>query len=645
LLDSILYVITKGASVLFAALPVRFVLSVGRAFGRLAYFLNYKRSRVAYANIRYAFAGRKDSHEVREIVRSLYCNFGEVLAEVLRMPAVDKRYKEKFIDIENLHYIEQALKRRKGLIFLTGHFGNWELLSVTSALQGYPLLVLAREQKMKRLNDALNEARESKGCRVIKKGMQTRQIYDHLKANGIVGILSDQDAGKAAPMTDFFGRPTSTPKGAFTLARRTGASIIPAFMIRKNGPHHRLALEEPIEVGGEGTDEVYAMKKFTRELEKKIREHPEQWLWLHKRWKSSPLRRIAVLNDGRAGHLNQARAITEIIKEIRAAAGAQEADTKTEVIEIEYRSGARRALMSLASNITCASPVLRNMLLRFALTKASYSRIKEVYADIVVSCGSKTAACNLLLARENNAKNIAVMKPALVGPGNFTLMVMPEHDRPAARDNIIVTSGAPNMVNPAALEDDIRRLKNAVGWSPAPKIGLLLGGDNRYFSIEVAAVKEVIKGIKEIAEETGAEVLVTTSRRTGPDIERLVKDEFADYGLKRLLVIANDRNEKWAVGGMFAACKTVVVSGESNSMVSEAASSPCHVVVFTPKKISRRAKVKHELFLEGLSRDGYIRVTAPEGVGGAVAETLVCGEEPRILDERSILRKGLMRVI
>ncbi len=320
MLDYVLSLIVRFFNVVLTALPIRTALAIGRFFGNLAYIVNYRRAKVAYANMRAAFDGEKEPSEIRKIVRALYRNFGQVLVEIVRMPSINKPYMDKYIEVHGFNNFTDALKKGRGVIYLTGHFGNWELCSIASALRGFPLFVLAREQKMVRLNNFLNMARESKGCKVIKKGMATREIYEHLENNGIVGILSDQDSGKKGVFINFFGRPTSSPRGAFALAGKTQAVIIPAFAVRTDGPYHKIFIESAIEVSNIGdtdANELLAMQKFASLLESHIRKHPEQWLWLHKRWKSTPLRKVAILSDGKKGHLNQSLAVLEEIKKAR----------------------------------------------------------------------------------------------------------------------------------------------------------------------------------------------------------------------------------------------------------------------------------------------------------------------------------------
>ena len=646
-IDYILYLIAKFFSALLMALPVEAALGLGRLFGAIAYIANYKRARIAYSNMRAAFCEEKDPSEIRRIVKHLYRNFGETLVEVLRIPKVDKAYIEKYVRTENRDNFNNALSKGRGMILLTGHFGNWELSSITSALSGYPLLVLAREQKMTRLNDALNAYRESKGCRVVKKGMAAREIYEHLEKGGIVGMLTDQDAGKKGAFINFFGRPTSTPRGAFTLSRKTGAVIIPSFMVRVKGAYHRLFLESPVEI--QDSDELgvlKAMKKFASILETYIRRYPEQWLWLHKRWKSTPLRKVVILSDGKKGHLNQSLAVFERIKECRREFGYSDIDTKLKIIDVNYRTKIKKILLAALSFFAANYPFLRMRSLELCLAEKSYEELKSCYADIVISCGSETAAVNLFFSRENNAKSAILMRPSLVPTSNFDLAIIPEHDNPPRKKNIVRTLGAPNLITSRKLEDDLKLLEKAVSLEGKRSIGLFIGGENKNYMFDPFLIRDVLNNVIEAAKELDANILTTTSRRTSVDIGNFIKRELGKTKLAKLVIVANERNPEWTVGGILAASDVVVVSGESSSMLSEAASSGKHVVVFKPpKKASSRKNDKHEVFLDKLRSSGIVHLSEVERLKENIIGLIDSSEKPKKLENGESILEAVKRII
>lgn len=649
MLDYVLYLTANLASAFFRALPVDTALAFGRRFGGIAYFVNYKRAKIAYSNMRAAFGSEKEPAEIRRIVKCLYRNFGQMLAEVLRLPGVDEAYLEKYIKVEGWHNFEDAFKTGRGVIFLTGHFGNWELSSIASALRGFPLFVLAREQKMTRLNNLLNAARETKGCKVIKKGMAAREIYEHLAGNGIVGILSDQDAGKKGVFITFFGRPTSSPRGAFALAGKTGALIAPAFAVRSKGPYHTIFIEPPIAVSNEGdmeANELEAMQKFGSLLESFIRKYPEQWLWLHKRWKSTPLKKVVILTDGRMGHLNQSLAVFEKIKESRREFGYTDRDTEKRVIEVAYKNDFGRMLAVLIGPLISNCCLLRMKLLKFALDDKCYDELKSAYADIVVSCGSRAAAVNILFSRENCAKTVALMKPSLLSPRNFDINIIPEHDRPAEKENIVKTLGMPNLISAKKMADDLKQLERMSGLGNKRNIGLFIGGDNKNYSIDKALIEEVLEKVLGAARELDANILAATSRRTSEEVNNLLKAKLGKDRFVKLVIIAAERNPEWAVGGILGASSVVVVSGESTSMISEAASSGKHVIAFKPRrKPSAPAANKHEVFLEKLSSGGFIRLSGIEELKDNIAGLMESDEEPKRLNDNEKVYEAVKRIV
>lgn len=645
--DYILYLIARLSSAVLSFMPIGTALAFGRFFGSIAYFVSYKRAMVAYSNMRAAFCGEKRPKEMRRIVKGLYGNFGETLVEVLRIPSVGKSYIDRYVAIENKYNFDKAYEKRRGVIFLTGHFGNWELSSIASAFQGLPLLVLAREQKMKRLNDALNKLRESKGCKVVKKGMATREIYEHLGKNGIVGILSDQDAGKKGTFVRFFDRPTSSHKGAFTLARKTGAVIIPTFMTRIKGAYHKLILESPIEIPN--NDESYeykAMQDFTSVLEKHVRECPEQWLWLHKRWKSTPLRKVVIFNDGKKGHLNQSLAIYEKVKECRGGYGYGERDTELKIIDVKYKTEFHKVLLALSSGFAASYAEVRMGLLRFCLCEDTYRELERSYADIVISCGSRTAAVNHLFSRENGAKNVIIMKPSLISTDNFSLAIIPAHDNPPKKGNIVKTMGAPNLISPKRLENGLEQLERAIKLEGKKNIGFIIGGESKNHTLGLPLIKEVMNDIIGAAEELDANILATTSRRTSDEIDKFVRNELARTPRSKLIIIAKEENPEWAMAGILAASSVVVVSGDSSSMVSEAASSGRHVLVFKPeKKTNSLRHDKHEIFLGRLESDGILRIAESNGLKDAIVELADSDEEPQRLDDDEKILEAVKRII
>jgi len=597
MIDSLGYILVRFLSLLFCAMPASAGLFIARRFGTLIYLINRKRRSIAYANLKAAFCREKSPAEIKRIVKGVYQNLAQVFIELLRFPVTDDNYISKFISTNGLDRVGAARSGGKGVIILAAHFGNWELPSLVGGRKGFPVTVLAREQKHTRLNELLNSYRALSGSKVIKKGLATRELIKALRANEIIGIMGDQDAGKLGTLVNFFGRPASTHPGAFVFAEKTGAPIIPIFMIRQKGPYHRLEVLEPVD----------SAQKFSAMLEEYARKFPKQWLWVHKRWKSTPHRSIIILNDSKPGHLNQSLAVGAAIQKLREDRGYKPEDTACKIIDVKYKSGFSKVLLALCSRFCSRGCQGCMACVRFCLDEKSYKEVISSYADIVISCGSSLAPLNIFLTRECNAKNVVIMKPGLVSLGKFTLAIIPDHDRPKPAKNILVTAGAPNRITQEQIKKESEKFLSLLNLKAVPRLALILGGDNADFQMDIGLMREVIAQIKSVSKKFGMEILATSSRRTPADVEKLLKDEFAAYPNCKLLIIANEKNMEGAIPAFLGLCDAVLVSGESMSMVSEAASSGRAVLVF-PLKKKHNKPTRHENLAQELSRTGHIKL-------------------------------------
>ncbi len=621
MLDYIACILVRLLNIIFSVIPISFSLWLGRRFGSIAFMVNRKRRLIAYANLKSAFSKEKSPRELRRITKAVYQNLAQTFIEILNLTKINKRYVDKYVEISPFERLENASKSGRGTILLTAHFGDWELSSLTSAVIGYPITVLVREQKMKRLNELLNRLRESKGCKVIRKGMSTKNILKALHDKNIVGILADQDAGKNGVFVNFFGRPTSTHVGPAEIANRTNSLILPSFIVRLKGPYHKVFLEEYIDYkqmsGVDSTKEV--LQKFADVLESYIRQYPDQWLWQHKRWKSTPVRTVMVLNDGRAGHLNQSLAIARQIQKAREDRGNTADDTKIVVLDVKFKNNLSKTLVGIFASFSSWRCHGRMRALEFCLEKSSYEALMATYSDFIVSCGSSIAPVNAFMAKENNAKNITVMKPTsmLNAKKHFKLMVVPKHDCPRPEKNVLVTTLAPNLVESETLTADGEKLRQSVKLGGGKIVSLFIGGDNPDFQLTKEKISRVVDEVIKFSETHGADILATTSRRTNKDVEDVLKKRLGPDKRCRLLVIANERNIEGAVNGMLHMCDLAVVSGESVSMVSEAVSSGKKVVAFELEK-KKDAVTKHERILDNLKNEGYITVAKAEDLSFAM---------------------------
>lgn len=643
--DYLLYYLAKAFSSFFRAMPINLALFIARRFGVFFSIVSRKRYKVAYANLKSALGKDYKPKELKRILRKTYANIGQGIVDLFLLPKIDKKYIERYIRFENFDIAKEVLKKKKGLIFLTAHFGTWEISHAAMPYKGLPYKGIAREQKPYHLNELLNHYRQLHGCKIIMKGPAVKEALRTLRSNGIVGMLVDQDAGRKGIFTNLFSRPTSWNYGVMEMALKTGAIIVPGFAIREKGPFIRFKMFNPIMLR-EDIDKEEAItdgfRQYASILEDMIKKYPEQWLWQHRRWKSTPVRDIVILNDKRTGHLRQSEAVLRSIRDIWEKKGYKREDIRVRIIDVEFKNILFKQFLSICSNLSNARCQGCMQCLRINLQTSSYKTLMESYADIVISCGSSTAAVNLFLSKENNAKSIVIMKPSFIALNRFNLAIIPKHDKPPIAENVIITNGALNLVDSKHLKLYADKLKDKIGPLKERRIGLLLGGDTKDFKMDHKVIESMAENLIKAANEYDAEILVTTSRRSPGYIDELLKKKFSDEKRCRLLNIANDENSKGIVEGILGLSDIVLVSEESISMISEAASSKSHVIVFTQGGYSDS---RHISFLKNLCDKGFIEIKRSQNIRNAISKVFKVRVEQPVLDDSFKVKDALARIL
>ncbi|MDD5561072.1 MAG: ELM1/GtrOC1 family putative glycosyltransferase [Candidatus Omnitrophica bacterium] len=602
----------RAASLLTSFLPLNVSLFFGRRLGDLIYFFDARHRGIACANIRRAIVMNNDFLQARKITRRAYQSFGQNLIEISFIPRINKKYLDKFIHIENRQYIDEAFKRGKGVIFLAAHEGNWELSNIICANLGFSFILFVRDQGFVRLNALLNSYRLKQGAKIIHKKTGLRQLIDVLESNQSIGMTVDQ-GGKHGEVVNFFGKSASMSTGAVKLALKHDCSIIPVFYTRIKGPHTKVILDQVYTVSKSGDlqrDLRDNLERLVNIYEKYIRQYPHEYLWTYKIWKYGKEKDILILSDGKAGHLRQSESVAKLASRKSAARGVK---TTLSICEVKFRTSLRRFIFSRMV-VLCGRHQYHLCLryLRYALEAASWQSLIGFKPDIVISAGGKLSGVNYMLAKINQAKSIVLMRPAALNPKGFDLAIIPEHDMPqgrglAFRKNIVLTEGALNLVDADYLRERSERLQQSgflKGPLLKPCIGVLIGGNSRKFSITRQAIIELAGQIKGAAEKLDADILLSTSRRTPPEIEQLLKNEFEAYPRCRLLIIANERNHPDAVGGILGLSRVIVSSPESISMISEAVAAERYVIVFMASGLS----MKHRRFLKSFQDKRYIYI-------------------------------------
>jgi len=272
----------------FAILPHRFAVSAGAFLGRTLWFFN--RKKVDAAEKRAVRALGKGVTVTRKTVRDSYANLGRSVAEIMRMSS-GRLDLDRITTFHGLDNLEKAFSENRGVILLTAHLGNWEILAAQVALKGYPMNAIGAEQRDERITDLIVSTRKKYGVKTISKGFDLKSAIRCLKKQEILGILIDQDVRDKGIVAPFLGIPASTPYGPFKMASKLGCPVLPVFSIRKkDGINHDLYILPPLKepsCESSGNDMEEAVVHANALLSSWIEKYPEQWLWLYPRWAST----------------------------------------------------------------------------------------------------------------------------------------------------------------------------------------------------------------------------------------------------------------------------------------------------------------------------------------------------------------------
>jgi KDO2-lipid IV(A) lauroyltransferase len=255
----------------------------------MMFYLDRGHQKVALENLQTAFGKEKSGEELLAIARRTFENLGMMAVEFFRIPKMDVETFKKRVKIEGLEEALKLLGKGKGMLLLLSHFGNWEMMGIMSKLIGDSIMVIAKPlKKNKRVDQFITKIRNSAGLEVVSSIKASRIVIKALSQNRVVGILIDQRAKRSEGIwADFFGREAPTTPGLAVLAMKTGAPVVPVFMVRNGFKKHRLVIQEPLELVHTGDikkDVETNTRLFNHTLESMIRQYPDQWFWVHRRW-------------------------------------------------------------------------------------------------------------------------------------------------------------------------------------------------------------------------------------------------------------------------------------------------------------------------------------------------------------------------
>ena len=276
------YILYRMGYLFVTRLPLRCGYAIAIFFSNLKFYLSPRDRRAVIHNL-ICILPKEDDKKIYALAKDVFINFGKYLIEFFRFKYLKKDDLGKTVKIEGIEHVDESLKKGKGVIILAAHIGNWELGGVFMSLLGYPMLAVALPHRNRKVNALFNRQRERIGVEVVPSlGLAVRRIYSALKDNKMVALVGDRDFTNAGKKMPFLGREKSIPRGPAVLAMRTGASIVPGFVLRQRDDTHIIKFLKPLKT--EGSEEEI-MRGYTQVIEQMIRQYPTQWLMFREFWK------------------------------------------------------------------------------------------------------------------------------------------------------------------------------------------------------------------------------------------------------------------------------------------------------------------------------------------------------------------------
>ena len=275
----------------FSAIPRELRRNLLTGMFRLFYHLSPKQRLITIHNLTCAFP-EKSINEIKNIARGAYRTMAITAADFFEIPSLTKDNIGNLVEVVGLEYYTKALEKNRGILLLGAHFSNWELTAVAISLVLKPAVITYRPLDSPTLDNLVLWVRSCTGNVLIDKKRAMRKMLRSLAHNEIVATMIDQNmAWQEGIFVDFFGRPACTTTGLALITLHTEAPVIPAYLIRLANAKYRLVIKEEIPVirtGNEDKDILINTQNFTKVVEDVIREYPDQWFWMHQRWKTKP---------------------------------------------------------------------------------------------------------------------------------------------------------------------------------------------------------------------------------------------------------------------------------------------------------------------------------------------------------------------
>ncbi len=289
---TLIYWFTHSLIKLANVFPRTWVLRTTGALAGLAFYFFKEAREITIRNLSMVFEDEKTPEQIADLAKQVFVHLGKNAGDIIRALPINSMDKlERFVRIEGEEHLKAAAARGKGVIAVTAHLGAFEFVGSYLGLAGYRPLIIGTALKDERLNSMLVEQRENRGAEAIERGKETFKLVKALKSGRVVAILIDQDTRVKSRFVNFMGKPAATPIGGTLMAQRTGAAVVPIYITLQPDHSQLLRILPEVEIlntGDEENDLIENTQRISNTTEQAILANPEQWVWMHERWKTQP---------------------------------------------------------------------------------------------------------------------------------------------------------------------------------------------------------------------------------------------------------------------------------------------------------------------------------------------------------------------
>lgn len=292
-LRTLIFLCLRSVAFLSRSLSWQVGIRLGGWIGTLLFYLLRRERARSLESLKIAFGVSKAERDLNEIMKKSFQNLGKGLIEILNFQSLSEDEINALVTIEGEEYLKEAEADGNGTILITGHIGNWELMAAVLSVRGYPLHVIAAPLYDPRIDEWIVRLRARFDIETISRGSpsSSKKILGVLRKKEILGLLIDQDTQANGVFVNFFNKKAYTPGGAAQLALKSGATTLMCFVTRLPNNRHRINIEKPMtltQTDDHQKDVEVNTARFTSRIEEHIKQYPDQWVWMHRRWKTKP---------------------------------------------------------------------------------------------------------------------------------------------------------------------------------------------------------------------------------------------------------------------------------------------------------------------------------------------------------------------